>query len=85
MVAIRHRSLKHNQYAFMLFVHHSTLLYMLVLWGFFLFEIKIAMNYTLTGWQMVVIQKASGGFNVLRVSPDWRQRSSTAQHVKHHV
>lgn len=84
MVAIRRRSLK--QCAFMLFVHHNSLLYMHVLCFFFsLFAIKIAMNYTLTGWQMVVIQKASGAFNVLRVSSDRRQRSSTAQHVKHRV
>lgn len=82
MVATRHKSLKHNQYAFMLLVRHNTLLYFLL---YFLFAIEIAMNYTLTGRQMVVIQKASGAFNVLRMSSDWRQRSSTAQHVKQRV
>lgn len=34
---------------------------------------------------MVVIQEASGAFDALYVSSDWRQRSSVAQHVKHCV
>lgn len=36
-------------------------------------------------WYVVIVQAAPGAVDIFGVLSDWRQRSSTVQHVEHRV